>query len=56
LAVPDDLGETKIGNLDCANTTCSLSSDELALISLVFILGALRLRIPRWDEWDWVEE
>jgi hypothetical protein len=33
-----------------------LSFDKLALISLVFIVGALGLWVPRRYEWDWIEE
>jgi len=44
LIVPDNLGKTKVGNLDLADAACSDAGNELALIDLIFVAGLLGLR------------
>jgi hypothetical protein len=56
LAVPDDLAKAEVGNLDKADATGTLALDELALVGLVFVVGALGLRVSGWDEWRRVEQ
>lgn len=45
MVVPDDLGQTKICDLDPANATRPDASDELALVDLVLIAGLFRLGV-----------
>ena len=54
--IPDDLGQTKVGNLDNTYSTRSNTLDELALIFLVLITGRLRLGVLGGDERGGVEQ
>jgi len=54
--VPDNLGKTKVGNLDHANATRANTPDKLAFVLLVFISRRLRCRVLGRDEWRGVEE
>jgi len=56
LTVPDDLGETKIGNLDQTNTTGTNALDEFTLVGLVLVVGTSGLGVSGRDERCRVEE
>jgi hypothetical protein len=56
LAVPDDLGQTEVGNLDKTNATGTYALDELALVRLVFVIWSSRLGVPGGDKGSGVEE
>lgn len=56
MAVPDDLGQTKVGDLDQTNATCTVTLDEFTLVCLVLLIGGLWMWVLCWDEWDWVEK
>lgn len=56
MAVPDDLGETKVGKLDSSDTTGTNALDVFAFVSLVLVFRALGLGVPGWYKGSWVEE
>jgi hypothetical protein len=55
LLVPDDLGQSKVGNLDTSDSSAADPRDELSLVLLVFVVGSV-LGVFRGDNGDGVEE
>jgi hypothetical protein len=56
LTIPDDLGQTEIGNLDHSNATSTLAGNEFTFVNLVFIARLSWLGVFAGNERDWVEE
>lgn len=56
LAVPDDLGQTKIGDLNHTNAAGAFSGNEFAFIDLVLVPRLTRFGVFARDEVDGVEE
>lgn len=42
MGIPDDFGETEIGDLDDTNAASTLTRDEFSLVCLVLVIGASR--------------
>ena len=49
LLVPDDLTQSKIGNLDTTNPTSTSARDKLAFVFLVFVIWSLYWSLG-WDD------
>jgi hypothetical protein len=56
LSIPDDLGQTEIGNLDHANATSALAGEKFAFVNLVFIARLTWLGVFAGNKRDWIEE
>lgn len=56
MAVPDDLGQAEVSNLDNANATGSNALDKLALIGFVLVVWRPGLWVPGGNEGCGVKE
>jgi hypothetical protein len=56
LRVPNDLGQSKVGNLDLSDTTSTNAGYEFTFIGLVLLVGPFWLWIPSWNKWYWIKE
>lgn len=53
--LPDNLGETKVGNLDLSNTARANARNKLSFIFLLFIIRVPGLGVTGRNEGGWVE-
>jgi len=56
LRVPDDLGKSKVGDLDLSDTTGTNAGYEFTFISLVLLVGSFGFRIPSRNKWYWIKK